>query len=557
MTRTLTAGTLACLLASAAFAQAQGAETPPPGQVNREDVKTWTTTVDGKEWSIRPAALTMEGDTGLFRIPSAYTLGKGQAAVGYFFDNIDRDPRGLDFAIHGLAVAYGITDRLEVFGSVGAQARTKSNYPNEPGYFNDLPFGGDQGSWQTGFGDVRLGLKMKLADDYRGDPVGFAIRGFVKLPTADEAKGLGTGGTDGGLDLVLTKTLNRKADLYGTVGYELKADAKDPEARTVANAFRWGVGLSVPACTRLQFHTELVGRAYGDTGVVSQTNPIDLLIGASAYIKKGLYIRGAWGYALAYDGLGRDVSTGKRSGANISIGYHPGTVCCQIFVPPPPPPPPANRPPTVALDCVKDSVLAGETTPCKATGADPDGDALTYSWSTNLGRIVGTGTDTTFDSATATCGTTATVQVAVADGRGGQAMATDTVLVRCLEKPKPEPVTCTSGGFPRNLARLNNMDKACLDDVASKLRQDPRSRVVITGHADQSERAPEVMGKKRAEAVKGYLVKDRGAEDARVSTRSAGASRPVDTGKTVAARAKNRRVDVTFVPEGATVPELD
>jgi len=65
------------------------------------------------------------------------------------------------------------------------------------------------------------------------------------------------------------------------------------------------------------------------------------------------------------------------------------------------------------------------------------------------------------------------------------------------------------------------------------------------------------MGKKRAEAVKGYLVKDRGAEDARVSTRSAGASRPVDTGKTVAARAKNRRVDVTFVPEGATVPELD
>jgi outer membrane protein OmpA-like peptidoglycan-associated protein len=52
-------------------------------------------------------------------------------------------------------------------------------------------------------------------------------------------------------------------------------------------------------------------------------------------------------------------------------------------------------------------------------------------------------------------------------------------------------------------------------------------------------------------------VKERGAEDARVSTRSAGASKPVDTGKTPAARAKNRRVDVTFVPEGATVPELD
>jgi outer membrane protein OmpA-like peptidoglycan-associated protein len=557
MTRKTTAGTLACLLASAAFAQAQATATPPPGQVNREDVKTWTATVGDKEWSIRPAALTMEGDTGLFRIPSAYTLGKGQAAFGYFFDNIDRDPRGLDFAIHGLVAAYGITDKLEVFGSLGAQARTKSNYRDEAGYFNDLPFGGDAGQWQTGFGDVRLGLKMKFADDYQGDAIGAAIRGFVKLPTADEAKGLGTGGTDGGFDLVLNKHLNRKADLYGTAGYEFKADAKDPEDRTVGNAFRWGVGLSVPACTRLQFHTEVVGRVYGDTGVVEQTNTADLLIGASAHLMKGLYLRAAWGYALAYDGRIRDASTAKRSGANFSIGYHPGTPCCQIYVEPPPPPPPVNRPPTVSLDCVRDSLLAGETTPCKAIGADPDGDALTYSWSTNAGKVVGTGTDTTFDSATATCGTTATVQVAVSDGRGGQAMATDTVLVRCADKPKPEPVTCTSGGFPRNLSRLNNMDKACLDGVAAKLREDPRGRVVITGHADQSERAPEVMGRKRAEAVKGYLVKERGAEDARVSTRSAGASKPVDTGKTPAARAKNRRVDVTFVPEGATVPELD
>ena len=49
---------------------------------------------------------------------------------------------------------------------------------------------------------------------------------------------------------------------------------------------------------------------------------------------------------------------------------------------------------------------------------------------------------------------------------------------------KAETITCISGGFPANLARLNNVDKACLDDVASRLRQDPRSRVVIVGHAD-------------------------------------------------------------------------
>ena len=27
-----------------------------------------------------------------------------------------------------------------------------------------------------------------------------------------------------------------------------------------------------------------------------------------------------------------------------------------------------------------------------------------------------------------------------------------------------------AGGFPRNLARLTNVDKACLDDVATRLR---------------------------------------------------------------------------------------
>ena len=154
-------------------------------------------------------------------------------------------------------------------------------------------------------------------------------------------------------------------------------------------------------------------------------------------------------------------------------------------------------------------------------------------------------------------GGTFEITVTVSDGRSGTASASDTVKVRCVEKPKPEAVTCTSGGFPRNLARLNNVDKACLDDVASKLRQDPRSRVVIVGHADSSERYPEVIGRKRAEAVKAYLVKERGVDEGRVTAKSAAAARPLDTGKTAVARAKNRRVDVVFVPEGATSPEDD
>jgi outer membrane protein OmpA-like peptidoglycan-associated protein len=279
-------------------------------------------------------------------------------------------------------------------------------------------------------------------------------------------------------------------------------------------------------------------------------------VGPAIWIKSGWFIRPSWSYALSYDGRGRDVSFAKRSGRQIEIGYHPGTPCCEIALPPPPPaPPPANRPPTVTLDCVRDSLLAGETTPCHATAADPDGDALSYAWSVTAGRTTGSGPTVTLETTGVTCGTSITVRVTVSDGRGGTASATDVVRVLCPQAPRPEAITCTSAGFPRNLARLNNVDKACLDDVATRLRQDPRSRVLIVGHADARERHPDVLGRTRAEAVKSYLVRERGIEEARITARSAGATKPLDRGATPAARSRNSRVEVVFVPEGASLPE--
>ena len=68
---------------------------------------------------------------------------------------------------------------------------------------------------------------------------------------------------------------------------------------------------------------------------------------------------------------------------------------------------------------------------------------------------------------------------------------------------------------------------------------------------------PEVIARKRAEAMKAYLVTDRGVDEARVTARGAGADRPLDRGTSAAARARNRRVDVIFLPEGATAPDID
>ena len=559
MTRRSTCWAAVTLLAlSPAFVSgAEEAAKKSARTVKKEEVKTWTQTIDGKEWSMRLGTPSYEGDTGLFRLSSAYVLPKGKAAFSLFRDNYDRDPKGIDFSVHGLNAAWGATDKLEIFGQIGLQNRTRVNYISQPGFYNDLPFAG-LGSWQTGFGDIKLGAKYAVLDDYRGDGVGLALRGLVKFGTADEQKGLGTGTTGGAIDLILSKNLNYKADLHASVGYQFQGDpnAVGGVTRNIGNAFKWGIGVNVPACDKWTLQAEVAGRNYSSASF-EQTNPVDFIVGPVIWIKPGLFIRPAWSYALNYNGRGEGESFNKKSGKQIAIGYHPGTRCCEVYTPPPPPPPPVNRPPTVSLNCLKDTLLAGETTDCRATAADPDGDALTYTWSTSAGRVAGNGADAKLDTTGVPCGTTITVTVTVSDGRGGTASATDTVKVICPAQPKPEVVTCTSGGFPANLSRLNNVDKACLDDVASRLRRDPRSRVVIVGHADAREPNAAVVARKRAEAVKTYLVKERGVEEARVTAREVGKSRLLDTGTSALAHAKNRRVDVIFVPEGATVPEDD
>jgi outer membrane protein OmpA-like peptidoglycan-associated protein len=564
MTRARIAWLLSATFALSATAWAQEPSPSPMsghGTVTREEVKTWTIDVDDKEWEVHPATPTYEGTTGLFRLPSAYTLPKGKFSFQLFRDNFDRDPKDVDFSIHGLSLGVGLSNRVELFGNFGFQNRIDTDALFQAGAPNDLPFVNQP--WVTGTGDIKLGVKFNLLDDYmRGDPVGLALRGYVKLGTADEEDGLGTGKTSFGADLSLSKGLgNGAADIHFLVGYKKNSD---PDAVNLADEFRLGAGFNIPACKVFQIQAEIIKTYYtgeddpvpgGGQAIGAQTNPLDVVIGPVFWFSGGIFIRPALSWNLNFDDRGLNSGSGTYTGRQISIGYHPGTPCREVVVPPPPPPPPSNGNPTVTCEIERSSILPGERVGVRAVGSDPDGDTLTYEWSATAGSIVGTGASVTYDSTGISAPGSATITVRVSDGRGGSNQSTCPVNVGAVTPPKPEAVVCVSGGFPRNLARLNNVDKACLDDVASRLRQDPRSRVIIVGHADSGERNPEVIARQRAEAAKAYLVKERGVEEARVTTRSAAATKPVDTGTDAAARARNRRVEVIFVPEGATAPE--
>ena len=59
----------------------------------------------------------------------------------------------------------------------------------------------DEGT-ETGFGDTVLGAKIRFFESADGDA---AVEGFVKLPTADEDKGLGTGAVDAGFRFIASR----------------------------------------------------------------------------------------------------------------------------------------------------------------------------------------------------------------------------------------------------------------------------------------------------------------------------------------------------------------
>ena len=216
---------------------------------------------------------------------------------------------------------------------------------------------------------------------------------------------------------------------------------------------------------------------------------------------------------------------------------------------------PPNQPPTVTCEVDHSEIHPGESVSIHATATDPDGDPLTYQWSASAGRVVGTASTAAFDFTGATPPANATITVRVSDDHGHTAASDCSVAMAAVAPPpKAEAVSCLAGGFPRNLSRLTNVDKACLDDVAQRLQSDPRASVTVIGYADARESSAQRIGEQRATAVKNYLVSERQIDAARITVRSAGSTKPVDTGTDAAAMGRNRRVEEWFVPEGATIP---
>ena len=102
--------------------------------------------------------------------------------------------------------------------------------------------------------------------------------------------------------------------------------------------------------------------------------------------------------------------------------------------------------------------------------------------------------------------------------------------------------------FDFDKAILKPEGKEKLDDLASKMQGINVEVIIAVGHTDSvgSDAYNQKLSIRRAESVKAYL-QAKGIEANRIYTEGKGESQPVDSNKTAAGRAKNRRVEIEVV----------
>ncbi len=510
----------------------------------------------------RPAGATFLGDTGLWFVPTAEILPSGMWSASAQRANFDRQEGITDIAHYVGTFAYGVHERLEIFGSF--RALTRLDRDVKP-IFTSSSFGGpthqfpllsDQFSGNQ-VGDFLVGGKVNLASEATQNPVAFAIRGIVKLPTGDKSHGTTTGKPDGMFDAIVSKDLGA-LELSGFGGFALRGD---PSGIDLPNSVRWGIGVGIPASRGVTFFGELTGEMLTDDslsvtrsliapdGSVARMlsdlrSPIDATLGLQWNAPGGMYVGAGLSFSVLHSesqAAGESPTASERLGLLVRIGFHPGA---KVYVPPPPPPPPppANRPPTVTAQCDPCEVLVGEESRVRANASDPDGDPLEYRWSTPAGEFLDPQNRETQRWQAPDETGPVPVTVTVDDGRGGTASDTVTITVTAPPPPPAREYVFEDVHFDFDRYTLRAGASRVLDEVVAALEDDSTLRIQIEGHTCNIGTAEYnlALGERRANAVQDYLS-SRGVSTARLDTVSYGEERPRHDNSREETRRLNRR----------------
>jgi outer membrane protein OmpA-like peptidoglycan-associated protein len=436
---------------------------------------------------------SLEGTTGLFRVWDAESLRQFEANLSFGWSRYHRDPGQLRFNLLPVGVAVGLTDRFEVFASWDAYKRVRAGNirpyrvlpdrspvpawtPGGAAAFNneapfiDVPLG-------TGVGDVQLGAKFNLFSERRDDPLAMALVGFVKIPTHDSPsslnRGLGTGEFDGGFGLLFSKLAgNANFHLNTMLNWVGDPERDDIELAELQNEFWYRGGVAFPARSRLQGIAEFDGKIYfgaRDFGL-NPRDPIDLIFGFRAFPTRWMSIGGGYRASLNHidDQPARNVFGAGTHGfvAQIAFGKR------------------VNDPPSVTCAAAAASILQDDTTTVKATAFDPEGDTLTYTWTSSGGKVSGSGDTATFD-ATGVAPGQYTVTVTVSDGKNEVTCTTQITVLKRNVAPTvscaPPSTTITAG------------ESATIRATASDANNDPLTYAWTVNNEKMAASGPEFV----------------------------------------------------------------
>ncbi|HKC57837.1 MAG TPA: OmpA family protein [Vicinamibacterales bacterium] len=528
----------------------------------------------------RPGLPTFFGDTGLWFVPTADTLQTHKASFQLFRANWDERQGLTDVSNIGFTAAFGVSERVEVFGSWKI-VRLRRGVRGPTFVPSDSTFGGvDQNfpymrhNWSKNLGGTPVvGAKWSIISESRNAGMSLALRPVLEFPSGTQWGG--TSELAGHLDVVASKEIAQKVQLTGTVGGIIRGD---PDPFGLSNGITWGVGGIVGTRSRLRGLAEYVGeRSFDDNVVLLQppyrgddgsVAPLESTIqdfghikfGAVFQAKNGMFVYGGANFsqdAGSHVIAGREM-TNQAWGWDVRIGWHPGV---KVYVPPPPPPPPApappppppppapapppppppNRPPTFngPIQANPPALEPGQSTNLSSPATDPDGDTITYTWSAPAGTFSNqNGLNTVWTAPNQEGNYPLTVTAN--DGRGGT--ATNMITIPVMRRAA---ITFEDVHFDFDRSMLRPDAIMILDRAVMTLQANPTLNVTIEGHTDSVGTAEYnlSLGERRANAVRDYLL-NRGIAAGRMRTVSYGEERPITTNDTDAGRAMNRRAHI-------------
>ncbi len=393
---------------------------------------------------------THRGSTGLFNLSVADTFRQGEFAISVNAHKFNRDPGQIDYTIFPVSFTVGLTDRIELFGSMEAYKRVNADdivvnkilprgalvpavlNNNQPGgvvgFYNESPYM-DVG-FGDGSGDLWAGVKFNLLSERHGGPVGLAVQPIVKFHVTNDRqhllRGLTSGATDGGFDMILSKNIAGGGTVTFNGGLLFAGDRAGIDRQ---DSFNWGGGFETPLGTQsVHLIGEVLGRMfYGSSDTspyVNSDDPIDAYAGLRVFPSKWMSLTGAANYHFTGTSVPGVVD------ANCTGFYVQAALKRTI-----------NKPPTAECSSSATTVTEGEKATVSARISDPDDDNLSVNWKTSGGSLSQGDNSATLDTTGLDPGRYS-VMLEVSDGDNVASCSSDITV----EKRKMAPtISCTPG----------------------------------------------------------------------------------------------------------------